>query len=129
MKGFDFVETVSGGADIKFADDNRVIEVGQAMYAQAASSLLEAVGDGYYYNGSIDVDGDGLYASIAAASVLAKTFRDDRMKLLHEEYPQYGWNANKGYPTRQHRLAVLRYGLTPHHRLTFHCAPGQLSLF
>ena len=49
MKGFDFVETVSGGADIKFADDNRVIEVGQAMYAQAASSLLEAVGDGYYY--------------------------------------------------------------------------------
>ena len=75
------------------------------------------------------VGGDGLYASIAAASVLAKTFRDDRMKLLHEEYPQYGWNANKGYPTRQHRLAVLRYGLTPHHRLTFHCAPGQLSLF
>ena len=55
MKGFDFVETVSGGADIKFADDNRVIEVGQAMYAQAASSLLEAVGDGYYYNGSIDI--------------------------------------------------------------------------
>lgn len=52
MKGFDFVETVSGGADIKFADDNRVIEVGQAMYAQAASSLLEAVGDGYYYNGT-----------------------------------------------------------------------------
>lgn len=75
------------------------------------------------------VGGDGLYASIAAASVLTKTFRDDRMKLLHEEYPQYGWNANKGYPTRQHRLAVLRYGLTPHHRLTFHCAPGQLSLF
>ena len=63
MKGFDFVETVSGGADIKFADDNRVIEVGQAMYAQAASSLLEAVGDGYYYNGSIDVDGDGFYST------------------------------------------------------------------
>ena len=66
MKGFDFVETVSGGADIKFADDNRVIEVGQAMYAQAASSLLEAVGDGYYYNGSIDVDGDGFYSTLTA---------------------------------------------------------------
>lgn len=75
------------------------------------------------------VGGDGLYASIAAASVLAKTFRDDRMKQLHEEYPQYGWASNKGYPTREHRIAVQRYGLTPHHRLTFNCAPGQLALF
>lgn len=70
MKGFDFVETVSGGADIKFADDNRVIEVGQAMYAQAASSLLEAVGDGYYYNGSIDVDGDGFYSTLTATLIV-----------------------------------------------------------
>ncbi len=70
MKGFDFVETVSGGADIKFADDNRVIEVGQAMYAQAASSLLEAVGDGYYYNGSIDVDGDGFYSTLTATFIV-----------------------------------------------------------
>ena len=70
MKGFDFVETVSGGADIKFADDNRVIEVGQAMYAQAASSLLEAVGDGYYYNGSIDVDGDGFSAALTATLIV-----------------------------------------------------------
>ncbi|HIW97359.1 MAG TPA: ribonuclease HII [Candidatus Tidjanibacter gallistercoris] len=75
------------------------------------------------------VGGDGLYASIAAASVLAKTFRDDRMKQLHEEYPQYGWASNKGYPTREHRIAVQRYGLTPHHRLTFNCAPGQPALF
>ena len=70
MKGFDFVETVSGGTDVKFADGNRVIEVGQATYAQAASSLLEAVGDGYYYNGSIDVDGDGFYSTLTATLIV-----------------------------------------------------------
>lgn len=74
------------------------------------------------------VGGDGIYASIAAASVLAKTFRDDLMKRLHEEFPLYGWDRNKGYPTRLHRLAIMEHGLTPYHRLTFN-SPSQPSLF
>lgn len=70
------------------------------------------------------VGGDALYAHIAAASVLAKTFRDDRMRALDAEYPQYGWMRNKGYPTPEHRRAVARWGLTPWHRVTFcHHAP------
>lgn len=75
------------------------------------------------------VKGDGRYADIAAASVLAKTFRDEYMMRLDAEYPMYGWSRNKGYPTREHRLAVHRYGLSPHHRLTFNHALGQLDLF
>lgn len=75
------------------------------------------------------VKGDGKYADIAAASVLAKTFRDEYMMRLDAEYPMYGWSRNKGYPTREHRLAVHRYGLSPHHRLTFNHALGQLDLF
>lgn len=66
------------------------------------------------------VKGDGKYLSIAAASILAKTYRDDYMDRLAEEYPQYDWLSNKGYPTRKHREAVARYGLTPYHRKTFH---------
>jgi ribonuclease HII len=65
------------------------------------------------------VGGDGLYASIAAASVLAKTHRDEYMKRLAAEFPEYGWLENKGYPTRQHREAIARHGLSPHHRITF----------
>lgn len=75
------------------------------------------------------VGGDAKYANIAAASVLAKTFRDDRMKELHEEFPFYGWNRNKGYPTKEHRLAIMRFGLSPYHRLTFNHDAGQLQLF
>ncbi|MGM9831561.1 MAG: ribonuclease HII [Paludibacteraceae bacterium] len=65
------------------------------------------------------VKGDGKYMSIAAASVLAKTYRDDYMLRLHQEYPQYDWENNKGYPTTKHRRAVLQYGPTPYHRKTF----------
>ena len=75
------------------------------------------------------IKGDGKYANIAAASVLAKTFRDDYMLRLAEEYPMYGWAKNKGYPTKEHRLAVLEYGLSPHHRKTFNCEIDQLTLF
>lgn len=75
------------------------------------------------------VKGDGKYANIAAASVLAKTHRDEYMMRLHEEYPQYGWDGNKGYPTKQHRLAIRQYGLTPYHRLSFNHDQGQLELF
>lgn len=70
------------------------------------------------------VGGDGLYLSIAAASVLAKTYRDDYMLQLHEQFPEYGWAQNMGYPTVQHRRAIAEYGTTPHHRMTFgDCQP------
>ena len=65
------------------------------------------------------VKGDGKYLSIAAASILAKTYRDDYMDRLAEEFPQYGWTENKGYPTRAHREAIAEYGITPYHRKTF----------
>ena len=75
------------------------------------------------------VKGDGKYANIAAASVLAKTHRDEYMMRLAEEFPMYGWQKNKGYPTREHRLAIREHGLTPYHRLTFNSSPEQLELF
>ena len=65
------------------------------------------------------VKGDGKYLSIAAASILAKTYRDDYMDRLAEEFPQYGWDGNKGYPTKAHREAIARYGVTPYHRKSF----------
>ena len=75
------------------------------------------------------IKGDGKYADIAAAAVLAKTHRDEYMMRLAEEYPMYGWAKNKGYPTREHRLAVREYGLSPYHRVTFNHEIGQLELF
>ena len=77
------------------------------------------------------VGGDATYMCIAAASVLAKTYRDDYMLALDREYPVYHWRQNKGYPTRDHREAILAHGISPYHRLTFHL-PGrevQLSMF
>ena len=75
------------------------------------------------------VKGDAKYANIAAASVLAKTHRDELMRKLAAEFPEYGWDKNMGYPTRQHRLAIARLGITPHHRVSFHSEAGQMSLF
>ncbi len=66
------------------------------------------------------VKGDAKYLSIAAASILAKTYRDDEMDRLAEEFPQYEWQRNKGYPTRAHRAAIEAYGITPYHRRSFH---------
>ena len=74
------------------------------------------------------VKGDGKYLSIAAASILAKTYRDDYMLRLHGEFPAYGWDRNKGYPTRQHREAIAKYGTTPYHRLTFNLLGGDRQL-
>jgi ribonuclease HII len=75
------------------------------------------------------VKGDGKYLSIAAASILAKTYRDDYMNRLAEEYPQYDWLSNKGYPTQKHREAIRQYGITAYHRKTFNMlGGGQLSL-
>ena len=74
------------------------------------------------------VKGDGKYLSIAAASILAKTYRDDYMNRLAEEYPAYHWDENKGYPTRAHREAIRMHGITPYHRKTFTLLPEQLEL-
>ena len=75
------------------------------------------------------IKGDSLFADIAAASVLAKTARDEYMKSLAEEYPQYGWERNMGYPTREHIEAIRRFGLTPHHRKSFHVRVLEPVLF
>ena len=75
------------------------------------------------------VKGDGKYLSIAAASILAKTYRDDYMNKLAEEYPQYDWRSNKGYPTKKHREAIRQFGITPYHRKSYNLlGDGQLSL-
>jgi ribonuclease HII len=74
------------------------------------------------------IKGDGLYLSIAAASVLAKTFRDEYMEKIHLEYPDYGWNRNKGYGTLYHRKAILQYGVTKYHRKSFSLYNKQLSI-
>jgi len=74
------------------------------------------------------VKGDGKYLSIAAASVLAKTYRDDYMTKIHEEFPMYNWIQNKGYPTKQHREAIRKYGACKYHRKTFRLLPEQFTL-
>lgn len=83
--------------------------------------------DGYDY--ATVVHGDAIYASIAAASVLAKTWRDEKMRALDKLYPQYGWARNMGYPTREHIEAIRRFGLTPEHRRSFHPKALEPSLF
>jgi ribonuclease HII len=74
------------------------------------------------------IKGDGLYFSIAAASVLAKTFRDEFMEKIHNEFPQYGWNKNKGYPTSVHRAAIMKYGITIYHRKSFTLFDSQMKI-
>jgi ribonuclease HII len=74
------------------------------------------------------IKGDGKYLSIAAASVLAKTHRDAYMKKIHDEFPMYNWKQNKGYPTKEHREAIRKYGATKYHRKSFRLLPEQLTL-
>ncbi|MEI7522712.1 MAG: ribonuclease HII [Mariniphaga sp.] len=74
------------------------------------------------------IKGDGKYLSIAAASILAKTYRDDYMIALHEHFPEYGWCQNKGYPTTVHRSAIVKYGITPFHRKSFKLTDPQLLI-
>ena len=83
--------------------------------------------DGYEYQ--CVVKGDGKFASIAAASVLAKTYRDEYMRNLAKEYPQYGWDRNMGYPTKEHIEAIIRHGYTPYHRKSFHLKQLEPTLF
>lgn len=74
------------------------------------------------------VKGDSKFMSIAAASVLAKTYRDEFMDKIHEEFPMYNWKQNKGYPTKEHREAIMKYGITKYHRKSFRLIPEQLKL-
>ncbi len=74
------------------------------------------------------IKGDGRFYSIAAASVLAKTYRDDYMEKLHQDFPQYDWNKNKGYPTKKHRAAIKEFGATMYHRMSFRLLDEQLEL-
>lgn len=89
-------------------------------------------GNRFYSYKNIDhktiIRGDGLYFSIAAASVLAKTSRDAYMEKLHCEFPEYGWITNKGYPTLEHRKAIMKYGITPYHRKSFNLFDTQLEI-
>lgn len=75
------------------------------------------------------VKGDATYMSIAAASILAKTYRDEFMYKIAMEFPEYHWNENKGYPTKSHRAAIMEYGITKYHRLSYKLTDSQLSLF
>ena len=74
------------------------------------------------------IKGDGKYLSIAAASVLAKTYRDDYMKKVHNDFPQYNWKKNKGYPTKEHRQAIRDFGANLHHRKTFKLLPQEINI-
>ncbi|MFL1895100.1 ribonuclease HII [Aquimarina sp. 2-A2] len=74
------------------------------------------------------IKGDGKYLHIAAASILAKTYRDEFMENIHEEYPMYNWKKNKGYPTKEHREAIRKYGITKYHRKSFRLLPEQFAL-
>ncbi|MEJ2113263.1 MAG: ribonuclease HII [Flavobacteriaceae bacterium] len=74
------------------------------------------------------VKGDSKYMSIAAASILAKTCRDEYMSIIHEEFPMYNWKQNKGYPTKEHREAIMKYGISKYHRKSFKLLPKQLTL-
>lgn len=74
------------------------------------------------------IKGDGKYQSIAAASVLAKTYRDAYMEKIHEEFPMYNWKKNKGYPTKEHRTAIEKFGITKYHRKSFKLLPDQLKI-
>jgi ribonuclease HII len=92
------------------------------QFSEAEIELLKSIP-----NQSI-IKGDSKYLSIAAASVLAKTYRDDYMNQIHEEFPMYNWKKNKGYPTKEHREAIRKYGTTKYHRMSFRLLPEQLKL-
>ena len=95
---------------------------GGKIFTDAEIEILNSIP-----NASI-IKGDSKYMSIAAASVLAKTYRDEYMNKIHEEFPMYNWKQNKGYPTKEHREAIRIYGVTKYHRMTFRLLPEQLKL-
>ena len=130
-------------AKVAFVDNNDIDEMNilrasiKAMHLAIESlektpQFLLIDGNRFYPYKNIDyktiVKGDSLYLSIAAASVLAKTYRDEYMDKIHMEYPEYGWDRNKGYPTPFHRAAILKHGITPYHRKSFALFNSQLKI-
>ena len=135
-------EAVAWAVEIVMPEEIDRINILNASFA-AMSRAVTKLGtkpqllliDGNRFRSSLDipyrciVKGDATYAPIAAASVLAKTYRDEYMMRIAAEYPVYKWGQNKGYPTREHREAVMRHGLSPYHRLSFNHSFKQLELF
>ena len=135
-------EAVAWTVEMAWPEEIDRINILNASFA-AMSRAVENLGvrpqmlliDGNRFRSTLDipyqciVGGDALYMSIAAASVLAKTYRDDYMIEISREYPMYGWERNKGYPTKEHRMAIAEFGLSPYHRHSFRNEANQLSLF
>jgi ribonuclease HII len=129
-------------AKVAFIDNNEIDEMNilrasiKAMHVaieglEKVPQFLLIDGNRFFPYKGIDyktiIKGDGLFLSIAAASVLAKTFRDEYMEQIHNEFPEYEWNRNKGYPTAFHRAAIMKYGITPFHRKSFTLFNSQLK--
>ena len=127
---------------VAFIDNNEIDEMNilrasiKAMHVaieglEKVPQFLLIDGNRFFPYKNIDyktiIKGDGLFLSIAAASVLAKTFRDEYMERIHNEFPEYEWNRNKGYPTAFHRAAIMKYGITPFHRKSFTLFNSQLK--
>ena len=113
---------------------NASIKAMQESILQLEPTPMYIIVDGNRFKNTNDiphtciVKGDSKYLSIAAASVLAKTYRDEYMNIIHEEFPMYNWKQNKGYPTKEHRDAIRKFGTTKYHRLSFRLLPEQLKL-
>jgi ribonuclease HII len=103
----------------------RQIPLYRLLNQKAEEKRFEHYGEIPYF---CEIKGDGKYMNIAAASILAKTYRDDHMEMLHEQNPHYNWQSNKGYPTPEHREAIRKHGLTEHHRKSFRQLEDQLAL-
>ncbi len=120
-------------------DEINILQASISAMHQSLDKLNKGFGfiivDGNYFKpyGSVPhktiVKGDSLYYSIAAASILAKTYRDEYMQQMHDTYPQYGWRSNKGYATESHRTAIREHGMCPLHRRSFQLKEMQLDLF
>jgi ribonuclease HII len=104
-----------------FVHKNGIKNKGGKIYTAAEIEILISIPT------TSIVKGDAKFFSIAAASVLAKTYRDEYMNRIHEEYPMYNWKKNKGYPTKEHREAIRKYGVTKYHRMSFRLLPEQLK--
>ena len=105
-----------------FIPKNGIKNKGEKLFTDAEIKLLKSIPT------TSIVKGDSKYTNIAAASILAKTYRDEYMNRIHEEFPMYNWKQNKGYPTKEHREAIRKYGTTKYHRMTFRLLPEQLKL-
>ena len=128
---------------VAFIDNNEIDEMNilrasiKAMHIaieglKKEPQFLLIDGNRFYQYKKVDfktiIKGDSIFFSIAAASILAKTFRDEYMEKIHEEFPYYGWNKNKGYPTSFHRYAIEKHGITPYHRKSFSLFNTQMKI-